>query len=37
MLRLLTTLYTLVFVLMVALAIMSVLGVFSDPFVDPGM
>ncbi len=37
MLRFITTVYTLMFLLMVALAIMSFFGVFSDPNVNPGM
>ncbi len=37
MLRVLTTVYTLVFLMMVVLAILSFLGVFRDPNVNPGM
>jgi hypothetical protein len=35
--RVLTAVYALFFVMMVVFAVMSFLGVFSDPFVDPGM
>lgn len=35
--RVLTLVYTAVFVLMLVFAIMSFMGVFTDPFIDPGM
>ncbi len=34
--RVLTTIYGLFFLLMVLLLILSLMGVFSDPFIDPG-
>jgi len=35
--RVLTLIYTAVFVVMLLFAIMSFLGVFTDPFINPGM
>lgn len=35
--RVLTLVYTAVFVLMLVFAIMSFMGVFTDPYIDPGM
>ena len=35
--RLLTWLYTLVFVVLVLVAIGSIFGVFDNPMIDPGM
>jgi len=35
--RLLTALYTLVFVVLVLVAIGSIVGVFDNPMIDPGM
>ena len=37
MLRFITTVYALMFLLIVALALMSFFGVFRDPYVNPGM
>lgn len=35
--RLLTAVYTLVFLLLVVLAIGSIFGVFDNPLIDPGL
>ncbi len=35
--RVVTTVYGLIFALMVFLAVLSLLGVFTDPYVNPGM
>lgn len=35
--RVLTIVYGVVFAVMVLLFVMSLLGVFADPFIDPGM
>ena len=35
--KLLTALYTIMFVLLVVIAIASILGVFDNPLIDPGL
>lgn len=35
--KLLTALYTIVFVLLIIIAIASILGVFDNPLIDPGL
>ena len=35
--RLITVLYTLMFLLLVAVAIGSILGIFDNPMIDPGL
>ena len=35
--KLITALYTIMFVLLVVVAISSILGVFDNPLIDPGM
>ena len=35
--KLITALYTIMFVLLVVVAIASILGVFVNPLIDPGM
>lgn len=35
--RLITTLYALFFILMILVAIGSILGVFDNPLIDPGL